>query len=62
MRQSRNNYDWNSSQVKEILDTIELIYAKDMLHSIWIPGTVLNRLKKRKERWKRIERKIEKKG
>ena len=49
MRQSKNNYDWHSSQEKEILDTMELIYAKDMLHSIWIPGTVLNRPKFIKE-------------
>ena len=38
-KQSRNNYDWHFSQEKEILDTMELIYAKDTLHSIWIPGT-----------------------
>ena len=48
-KQSRNNYDWHSSQEKEILDTMELIYAKDTLHSIWIPGTVLNRPKLIKE-------------
>ena len=38
----KQNYDRHSSQGKEILDIMKLIYARNTLSNIWITGTVLN--------------------
>ena len=39
----KQNYDWHSSQGKEILDIMKPIYARDTLSNIWITSTVFNR-------------------